>query len=87
MGSAAGAGAGGRAGTEAGRAGSSTAAGRVRSPSRAARTAWYTALNTARSLPNFTSVLAGWTFTSTALSFTSRWSTQAGKRPTIFWFW
>ena len=65
---------------------SSTAAGRVWSRSRAARTAWYTAPNTERSLPNFTSVLAGWTFTSTALRFSSRWRTQAGNLPTIFWF-
>lgn len=60
--------------------------GRERSASSADRTAWYTAENTWRSLPNFTSLLAGWTFTSTALRRMSRWRTQPGNLPTIFWF-
>ena len=36
----------------------------------------------ARSCVNFTSVLAGWTFTSTAAQLSSTYSTHAGKRPT-----
>ena len=37
-----------------------------------------------RSLPNFTSVFAGWTFTSTEPSFISIWSTQPGNFPFIW---
>ena len=64
----------------------STAWGRLRSAPRAESTAWYTVENTCCSFWNFTSVLAGWTFTSTSLGRTVRWMTQPGKRPTIFWF-
>ena len=38
---------------------------------------------TAFSDRNFTSVFAGWTFTSTALAGSRRWRTQAGNLPTI----
>ena len=60
--------------------------GRVWSRSRAAATAPYTVVNTACSRWNFTSVLVGWTFTSTSAGLTVRWMTQPGNLPTIFWF-
>ena len=37
------------------------------------------------SFKNFTSVLAGWTFTSTALAGKVKCSTQAGNLPAIIW--
>lgn len=49
------------------------------------KTAWCTASKTSRSERNLTSVLAGWTFTSTACTGISISSTQAGKRPTMIW--
>ena len=48
---------------------------------RLSRTAWYTASKTAFSWANFTWVLAGWTFTSTAVTGRVTASTQPGKRP------
>ena len=60
--------------------------GRVWSRSRAESTAPYTAVNTACSRWNFTSVLVGWTFTSTSPGLTVRWITQPGNLPTSFWF-
>ena len=48
-------------------------------------TVWYTPSNTRLSETNFTSVLAGWTFTSTALGRVVTWRTQPGNLPTIFW--
>ena len=70
----------------AGRAPGRDAWGRVWSRSRAESTAPYTAVNTACSRWNFTSVLVGWTFTSTSPGFTVRWITQPGNLPTSFWF-
>ena len=58
-------------------------------PSRSARlssTVWYTASNTAFSWANFTWVLAGCTFTSTAVTGRVTASTQPGKRPFMIWF-
>ena len=49
----------------------------------APRTPYWTQSNTFRSERNFTSVLAGWTFTSTALTGRVKWSTQAGNLPTM----
>ena len=62
-----------------------TAWGRLWSPFKAASTPWYTVENTCCSFWNFTSVFVGWTFTSTVLGRTVRWSTQPGNLPTIFW--
>ena len=53
--------------------------------SRASSTVWYTASNTSRSRANFTWVLAGWTFTSTAVTGTVTDSTQPGNLPFMIW--
>lgn len=51
--------------------------------SRQSNTVWYTASKTSRSRANFTWVLAGCTFTSTAVTGTVTDSTQPGNFPFI----
>jgi hypothetical protein len=63
--------------------GSDAISGAPAAPPTAERTAWYTASKTARSLTNFTSVLAGCTFTSSREKGSERCSTQAGNFPTM----
>ena len=55
------------------------------SRSRQSSTVWYTASNTSRSRANFTWVLAGWTFTSTAVTGSVTQSTQPGNLPFMIW--
>ena len=55
------------------------------SRSRQSSTVWYTASNTSRSRANFTWVLAGCTFTSTAVTGRVTDSTQPGNFPFMIW--
>jgi hypothetical protein len=55
--------------------------------STAALAALRTAAKTSRSYRNFTSVLAGCTFTSTNSGGSDRYTTQMGWRPTIKCVW
>ena len=61
--------------------GFSAGLGGLPSSSSAEVTVWYTASNTVLSDTNFTTVLAGWTFTSTASGGRVMCSTQPGNLP------